>query len=102
MAKLYYEKDADLGAPQGTTRAAAGRGNGESWAAAKKDGLDVETIPEAVASAGVVMMLVPDEVQPEVYAKDGAPNLAKGAALDFAHGFNIRFGTIVPPTDAAV
>jgi len=125
MAKLYYEKDADLGPLKGKTVAVVGYGiqgraqalnlhdsgievvvaarrNGESWAAAKKDGLDVETIPEAVASAGVVMMLVPDEVQPEVYAKDVAPNLAKGAALDFAHGFNIRFGTIVPPTDVDV
>ena len=125
MAKLYYEKDADLGPLKGKTVAVVGYGiqgraqalnlhdsgievvvaarrNGESWAAAKKDGLDVETIPEAVASAGVVMMLVPDEVQPEVYAKGVAPNLAKGAALDFAHGFNIRFGTIVPPTDVDV
>src|SRR3972149_7005153 len=94
MAKLYYEKDADLGPLKGKTVAVVGYGiqgraqalnlhdsgievvvaarrNGESWAAAKKDGLDVETIPEAVASAGGVVMLVPDEVQAEGDAKGG-------------------------------
>ncbi len=119
MAKLYYEKDADLGALKERAVAVVGYGiqgraqalnlhdsgadvvvgvrpKGDSWAAAKKDGIDVAPVAEAVASADIVMMLIPDEVQPEVYAKDVAPNLKKGAALDFAHGFNIRYGTIVP------
>jgi len=119
MAKLYYEKDADLGALTGKAVAVVGYGiqgraqalnlhdsgvdvtvgarpKGESWNAASKDGLETAPVGDAVASADVVMMLIPDEVQPEVYAKDVAPNLKKGAALDFAHGFNIRFGTIVP------
>jgi len=119
MAKLYYEKDADLGALTGKAVAVVGYGiqgraqalnlhdsgvdvtvgarpKWESWNAASKDGLETAPVGDAVASADVVMMLIPDEVQPEVYAKDVAPNLKKGAALDFAHGFNIRFGTIVP------
>lgn len=119
MAKLYYEKDADLGALRGKAVTVVGYGiqgraqalnlhdsgidvtvgarpKGESWTAASKDGLETALVGDAVASADVVMMLIPDEVQPEVYAKDVAPNLKKGAALDFAHGFNIRFGTIVP------
>ena len=119
MAKLYYEKDTDLGALTGKAVAVVGYGiqgraqalnlhdsgvdvtvgarpKGESWNAASKDGLETAPVGDAVASADVVMMLIPDEVQPEVYAKDVAPNLKKGAALDFAHGFNIRFGTIVP------
>src|SRR3989337_938296 len=120
MATLYYEKDADLGALKGETVAVVGYGiqgraqalnlhdsgvdvvggarpKGESWTTANRDGLEVAPVPEAVASAKVVMMLIPDEVQPEAYAKDVGPNLKKGAALDFAHGFNVRFGTIVPP-----
>ena len=119
MAKLYYEKDADFGVLTGRTVAVVGYGiqgraqalnlhdsgadvvvgvrpKGESWTAVKKDGLDVAPVADAVASADVVMMLIPDEVQPEVYVRDVAPHLKKGAALDFAHGFNIRYGTIVP------
>lgn len=125
MAKLYYDKDADLRALddrrvavvgygiQGRAQAlnlhdsgvdvvAAVRPGGESWNAAKQDGLEVSEVGPAVASADVVMMLIPDEVQPEVYQAHVAPNLRKGAALDFAHGFNIRFGTIVPPKDVDV
>lgn len=120
MSKLYYEKDADFGAMKRRAVAVVGYGiqgraqalnlhdsgadvvvgvrpRGDSWAAAEKDGLEVAHVGDAVASAEVVMMLLPDEVQPEVYAKDVAPNLKKGAALDFAHGFNIRYGTIRPP-----
>ncbi len=125
MAKLYYEKDADLGALKGRRIAVLGYGiqgraqalnmhdsglevvvglrtSGESWEAAEKDGLDVEEVPKAVASADVAMMLIPDEVQPEVYHKDVAPSLREGAALEFAHGFNIRYGTIRPPKSVDV
>ncbi len=120
MAKLYYEKDASLQPLEGKRIAVLGYGiqgraqalnlqdsgldvvvgarpKGESWTAASKDGLETAKVSEAVSSADVAMMLIPDEVQPEVYAKDVAPNLRKGATLEFAHGFNIRYGTIVPP-----
>jgi ketol-acid reductoisomerase len=73
------------------------RPDGESWNAASRDGLETAKVADAVASADVTMMLIPDEVQPEVYAKDVGPNLKKGGTLEFAHGFNIRYGTIVPP-----
>ncbi len=120
MTKLYYEKDADLAALKGRTVAVVGYGiqgraqalnlhdsgvdvvvgarpDGDSWNAAKKDRLEVAKVSEAVARADVAMMLVPDEVQPEVYRKDVGPNLKQGAALEFAHGFNIRYKTIQPP-----
>ncbi len=119
MTKLYYERDADLGALKGRTVAVVGYGiqgraqalnlhdsgldvvvgarpEGESWNAAQKDGLEVAKVPEAAATADVTMMLVPDEVQPEVYHRDVGPHLKKGGALEFAHGFNIRYGTIQP------
>ena len=125
MAKLYYEKDASLKPLEGKRIAVLGygiqgraqalnlhdsgvevvvgaRAKGESWSAAGKDGLEVAKVPDAVASADVTMMLIPDEVQPEVYAKDVAPKLRKGSTLEFAHGFNIRYGTIVPRKDLDV
>jgi ketol-acid reductoisomerase len=125
LARLYYEKDAKMDALKGKRVAVVGYGiqgraqalnlhdsrvdvvvgarpKGESWDAAHKDGLEVSEIGPAVRSADVVMMLIPDEVQPEVYAADVAPNLQKGATLDFAHGFNIRFGTIAPPNTVDV
>lgn len=125
MTKLYYEKDADLGALKGRTVAVVGYGiqgraqslnlhdsgvdvvvglrpKGESWNAAQKDGLEVAKVSEAVASADVAMMLIPDEVQPEVYHLEVGPYLKEGAALEFAHGFNIRYGTIRPSKDVDV
>ncbi len=59
-------------------------------------------IPEAVKSADIVMMLIPDEVQKTVYDAEVGPNLRKGMTLDFAHGFNIHFKRIVPPKDVDV
>jgi ketol-acid reductoisomerase len=125
MANLYYDKDADVRALDGRRVAVVGYGiqgraqarnlhdsrvdvvvgvrpGGASWNAAKSDGLEVSEIGPAVGSSDVVMMLIPDEVQPDVYRADVAPNLKEGAALDFAHGFNIRFGTIAPPKHADV
>ncbi len=125
MGKLYYEKDADLAVLSGKSIAIVGYGiqgraqalnlhdsgldvvvgvrpSSESEAGAQKDGLETAAIPEAVRHADVTMMLIPDEVQPEVYAKSIGPNLRSGTTLDFAHGFNIRFGTIVPPKDVDV
>jgi ketol-acid reductoisomerase len=68
-----------------------------SRAAAEDAGLAVADIPEAVRGAQVVSLLLPDQVQPQVYERDVAPNLAPGAALLFAHGFNVHYGRIAPP-----
>ena len=68
-----------------------------SRAAAEEAGLAVATPAEAVSGAQVVSLLLPDQVQPTVYAEDVAPNLAPDAALLFAHGFNVHYGRIAPP-----
>ena len=73
------------------------RPDSTSWQGAEEAGLTVATIPEAVRGAEVVFLLLPDQVQPQVYADDVAPNLAKGAALGFAHGFNVHYGRITAP-----
>ncbi len=65
--------------------------------AAEAGGLTVGTAAEAVEGAQLVSMLLPDQVQPKVYAQDVAPNLADGAALAFAHGFNVHYGRIKAP-----
>lgn len=78
------------------------RKDGKSWKKAKEDGLKVAEIPDAVKGADVVLMLLPDEVQPDVYRDMVAPNLKKGAALEFAHGFAITYKLIEPPKDADV
>jgi ketol-acid reductoisomerase len=69
---------------------------------AERAGLRVKTAFEAAKEADVVMVLVPDEKQPEVYAESIAPNLTEGKMLMFAHGFNIHFQQIVPPADVDV
>jgi ketol-acid reductoisomerase len=68
-----------------------------SWGAAEEAGLSVATVADAVCAAQVVSMLLPDQVQPAVYDADVAPNLADGAAVLFAHGFNVHYGRIQPP-----
>ncbi len=68
-----------------------------SWAAAEEAGLAVATVAEAVRGAQVVSILLPDQVQPDVYEAEIAPNLEPGAALLFAHGFNVHYGRIDPP-----
>ena len=68
-----------------------------SRAAAEDAGLSVGTVAEAVAGAQIVSFLLPDQVQPRVYAEDVAPNLGSDAALLFAHGFNVHYGRIAPP-----
>src|SRR5262245_43882397 len=68
-----------------------------SRVAAEEAGLRVGTVAEAVADAQVVSLLLPDQVQPGVYEEDVAPNLSPGAALLFAHGFNVHYGRIAPP-----
>jgi len=78
------------------------RRDGASWNKAKEDGLKVAEFADAVKDADVVLMLLPDEVQPKVYKEFVEPNIKKGAALEFAHGFAITFKTIVPPKDVDV
>jgi len=73
------------------------REGSKSWAAAEEAGLPVKTVAEAVKGAQLVVFLVPDGDQPRVWEEDVQPNLADGAALLFAHGFNVHYGRIAPP-----
>jgi ketol-acid reductoisomerase len=123
--KVYYDKDADLSIIKKKKVAIIGYGSqghahannlqdsgvkvtvglregGASWDKARKAGLAVKGVAEAVKGADVVMMLVPDETQAEVYLNEVEPNLKKGAALAFAHGFNIHYGQIKPRADVDV
>jgi ketol-acid reductoisomerase len=125
MAKIYHDADADLGVLKGKKVAVIGFGSqgkaqsmclqdsglnvvvglrkgGNSWDLAKKNGMKVEEVPKAVKGADVVMVLIPDEIQGVIFEKDIKPNLKEGAALDFAHGFGITFGTIKPPKNVDV
>jgi ketol-acid reductoisomerase len=125
MATLYYEKDCNLGLLKGKTVAVVGYGSqghahalnlkesgvdvvvglyegSPSMQKARDAGLKAMVTAEAVKAADVVMILVNDEKQPALYEKDIAPNLKSGAALAFAHGFNIHFGQIMPPKDVDV
>ena len=123
--KVYYEKDADLSLIKKKKVAIVGYGSqghahannlkdsgvkvtvglrkdGASWAKAKAAGLNVKEVAAAVKDADVVMILVPDEMQPDVYHNEIAPNIKQGAALAFAHGFNIHYNQIVPRADLDV
>ena len=125
MATLYYEKDADKSLIRDRKVAILGYGSqghahalnlsesgvdvrvglreGSSSATkAAEAGLRVVSPSEAAAEADVIMILVPDTEQKAVYDESVAPNLKAGDMLMFAHGFNIRFGQIVPPTDVDV
>ncbi len=125
MAKMYYEKDCDLSKLDGKVVAIIGYGsqghahaqnlrdsgvnviiglrkNGNSWPVAEKDGFEVYTVAEATKKADVVMILINDEVQAQVYKNEIEPNLAAGKALAFAHGFNIRYQQIKPSADIDV
>lgn len=73
-----------------------------SWALAEAAGLTVMTASEAAKKADVIMILINDEKQPGLYENDIKPNLSAGKALAFAHGFNIHYGRITPPTDIDV
>ena len=78
------------------------RKDGKSWNKVKEDGLKVATLEDATKDADVVMILLPDEVQPDVYREQIAPYLKKGAAIEFAHGFAITYKLIEPPKDCDV
>ena len=122
---IYYDKDADLSLIQRRTVAIIGYGSqghahannlkdsgvtvvvglregSSSWTKAEKAGLAVKPVGEAVKGADVVMILAPDEHQGDLYRSEIAPNIKQGAALAFAHGFNIHFGQIQPRADLDV
>ena len=73
------------------------REGSKSWQSAEEAGLQVATFADAVKGAQLVSMLLPDQVQPEVYERDVEPNLAEGGAVLFAHGFNVLYGRVEPP-----
>ncbi len=79
-------------------RPGGGGGGGQSWARAVAEGLEVRSVADAARAGDVIMMLVPDQEQRAVYEDAVAPALGPGKTLMFAHGFNIHFGEIVPPT----
>jgi ketol-acid reductoisomerase len=74
----------------------------KSWLKAESDGLKVAAVADAVRDADITMILIPDEKQGQVYRDHVAPNLKSGAALAFAHGFNIHFNQVVPPENVDV
>jgi ketol-acid reductoisomerase len=78
------------------------RPDGASAQQAREDGFEVLTVEEATRGADLVALLIPDTVQQAVYGDQVGPNLKTGAALLFAHGFNIHYGQIAPPADADV
>ena len=123
--KVYYDKDADLSLIKGKLVAIIGYGSqghahaqnlndsgvkvvvglrrgGASWAKVERAGLKVAEVADAVKSADVVMVLLPDEQISAVYANDIAPNIKQGASLAFAHGFNVHYGQVVPREDLDV
>jgi len=125
MAKMYYESDCDLNLLMGKTVAVIGYGSqghahalnlkdsgvdvvvglyegSKSAETAKAAGLTVMLTADAVKKADIVMILIHDERQAAMYKKDVEPNLKSGAALAFAHGFNIHYKQIVPPKDVDV
>ena len=122
---IYYDKDCDLSIIQGKKVSIIGYGSqghahannlkdsgvevivglregSASAAKAEQAGLTVKSIRDAVASADVVMILAPDEHQAALYTEQVEPNIQQGAALAFAHGFNIHFGAIKPREDLDV
>ena len=124
MAKMFYEKDTNLGLLQGKKIAVIGFGSqghahalnlhesgvdvivglyegSKSWNKAKEAGLEVTTTSEAAKNADIII-LVPDEKQAKLYREEIEPYLEDGNALVFAHGFNIHFKQIVPPSNVDV
>lgn len=123
--KVYYDKDADLSLIKGKKVSIIGYGSqghahalnlhesgvkvtvglrkgGASWDKAKKAGLKVAEVDDAVKGADFVMVLLPDENIGAVYKENIGPNIKKGASLAFAHGFNIHYGQVIPRADIDV
>jgi len=125
MAKMYYDKDANMEFLKGKKVAVVGYGSqghahaqnlkesgvdvvvglyagSKSWDKVKEDGLEVTTVAEAAKASDVIMILIPDEKQRDVYYSEIEPHLVEGNSLAFAHGFNIRFTQITPPKNVDV
>jgi ketol-acid reductoisomerase len=125
MAVIHYDKSADLALIQAKTVAVIGYGSqghahalclkdsgvqvkvglaadSKSKAKAEAAGLTVDTVANVSAWADVIMILAPDTKQAKIYTESIAPHLTEGKMLMFGHGFNIRFGTIVPPANVDV
>jgi ketol-acid reductoisomerase len=125
MPNRYYEKDGNLANLKDQTIAIIGYGSqghahalnlrdsgakvvvglypgSKSWEKAEAAGLRVMTVSEAAAAATMIMILVSDHIQGDLYTKEIAPHMAAGKTLMFAHGFNIHFGYIKPPADVDV
>ena len=125
MAKIYYDADADLDLLKGKQIAIVGYGSqghahalnlrdsgadvrvglhasSKSRAKAEAEGLTVRSVADVSREADVIMLLVPDQTTARVYNESVAPHLKPGKTLMFAHGFNIRFGQVVPPKDVDV
>lgn len=125
MANIFYQKDCDKSFLNGKTVAIIGYGSqghahalnlhesgvnvivglydgSKSWAKAEKAGLKVMTAADAAKAADMIMILINDEKQADLYNESIKANLTKGKTLAFAHGFNIHYGQIVPPADVDV
>lgn len=125
MAKIYYDNHADLNRLKGRRIAVIGYGSqghahalnlrdsgldvvvglhegSKSRAKAEAAGLTVKSVSDAAREAQIIMILTPDVGQKDLYDKEIAPHMTAGKTLMFGHGFNIRFGRIVPPTDVDV
>ncbi len=125
MAEMFYDKDIDMGILKGKKIAIVGYGSqghahaqnlkesgmeivvaeaegSDPWKVAEKKGFKVMTADKAASEADVIMILVPDHIQPDIYNKYIAPNLEKGNILCFAHGFNIHYSQIIPDKDIDV
>ena len=124
-AQIWYEDDGDLSVLEGKKVAIIGYGSqghahalnlrdsgvdvvvglrptSKSVEFAKEQGLEVKSVPEASAEADVIMILAPDQFQRTIWANDIEPNIKPGAAIAFAHGFNINYGYIKPSADHPV
>ena len=125
MSKIYYQEDCNLSMLEGKTIAIIGYGSqghahalnlkesgcdvivglyegSKSWAKAESQGLKVFTAAEATKKADIIMILINDELQADLYNNDIEPNLSEGNMLMFAHGFNVHFGCIKAPKDVDV
>lgn len=123
-AKIYYKKDIPTNILEGKKICVVGYGSqghahaknlrdngydvviglrqGKSYDVAKEDGFEVLPVAEGVRIADVIMILTPDETQPDIFDQEIAPNLTAGKAIAFGHGFNIHFGYIDAPKDIDV